>query len=462
MNLPIEFAQTMTEYLGKEEYHQLAEALSCPAPTSVRINSKKAKQEELEILKDTNKVPWCEDGFYLKTRPQFTFDPLFHAGCYYVQEASSMFLSHLLKLYVNKPVVALDLCAAPGGKSTLTLSQLPEGSLLIANEVIRQRANILAENICKWGYSNCIVTNNHTEDFQHFTDTFDLIICDAPCSGEGMFRKDANSISEWSLAHVETCWKRQRDIARNIWGSLKENGLFIYSTCTYNPHEDEETVAWIAHELGAEILSCHPQPEWKLTDKNIHFFPHKTQGEGFFISILRKKGQENAPSPKDMLKGRKNSSLKSKPKRNSATKTPPEIRKWITDNSLFTFFETKGAFRAFPSIHFPLLQQTTNLLKVLHSGILLATIKGKNLQPTQNLALCNNLSLECFPTAEVELPQAIAYLRTEAIQLPSNIPTGYVLITYQNHPLGFAKNIGNRANNLYPPEWKIKSTHVPY
>ena len=203
--LPEDFRRMMTEVLGKEEYKFLAEALSLPAPTSIRINPKKVAAEELAMLKEAERVPWCKDGFYLKERPSFTFDPLFHAGCYYVQEASSMFLAHILKQYVQEPIVALDLCAAPGGKSTLALSELPEGSLLMANEVVRQRANILAENITKWGQSNCIVTNNYAEDFQAFSDVFDLIICDAPCSGEGMFRKDPASIEEWSLANVEVC-----------------------------------------------------------------------------------------------------------------------------------------------------------------------------------------------------------------------------------------------------------------
>ena len=257
----------MTEVLGKEEYDLLAEALAEDAPTSIRRNKKKTlspnlksqtsnlKSQTSNLKPQTSPVPWCEEGFYLSERPSFTLDPLFHAGCYYVQEASSMFLSHVLREYVKEPVVALDLCAAPGGKSTLALSELPEGSMLIANEVVRQRANILAENIIKWGNPSCIVTNNYAEDFQAFGDTFDLIICDAPCSGEGMFRKDPDSIGEWSLANVETCWKRQRDIVRDIWHTLKEGGIFIYSTCTYNPLEDEENVAWIAKTLGAEVLS---------------------------------------------------------------------------------------------------------------------------------------------------------------------------------------------------------------
>jgi len=481
MNLPHDFQQMMTEHLGKEEYDQLAEALSLPAPTSIRRNKKKTPSALMGHLplygenshpdsfpnlqpqpsarrSQASPVPWCEEGFYLSERPSFTLDPLFHAGCYYVQEASSMFLSHVLREYVKEPVVALDLCAAPGGKSTLALSELPEGSLLIANEVVRQRANILAENITKWGQSNCIVTNNYAEDFQAFSDVFDLIICDAPCSGEGMFRKDPASIEEWSLANVEVCWKRQRDIVQNIWHTLKEGGIFIYSTCTYNPLEDEENVAWIAKILGAEVLSCHPLKEWGLTETNTHFYPHRIQGEGFFISVLRKTAEQEGRRKSKGSKGNK-----------SANKIPTELKSWLIGNEVFTILEENEFFRAFPTAHLDLFKQAQQTLKVIHAGIELAsdphvaakpskspTSKLKSLRPAHSLAMSNHLNKEAFPAVEVDQQQAIAYLRTEALQLPADTPRGYVLITYQGHPLGFVKNIGNRANNLYPDEWRIR------
>lgn len=453
MTLPIDFQRMMTEYIGKEEYERLAEALALPAPTSIRINLRKNAQPS-SFHFQLSPVLWCPDGFYLSERPSFTFDPLFHAGCYYVQEASSMFLSHILKQYVNEPVVALDLCAAPGGKSTLALSELPEGSMLIANEVVRQRANILAENIIKWGNPNCIVTNNYAEDFQAFGNTFDLIICDAPCSGEGMFRKDPASIGEWSLANVDTCWRRQRDIVRDIWHTLKEDGIFIYSTCTYNPLEDEENVAWIAKTLGAEVLSCHPLPEWGLTETNTHFFPHRIKGEGFFISVLRKT-MDHGPWTTDNGRRKK---LKDGKKGKITPKIPQELKGWLSENEDFTILEEGDAFRAIPTLHHALYEQVQRNLKVVHAGIELASVKGKNLQPSQSLAMSNCLNKEVFPIAEVDEQQAIAYLRTEALQLPADTPKGYVLITYQGHPLGFAKNIGNRANNLYPAEWRIRKS----
>lgn len=479
MKLPIDFEKEMTEYLGEEEYTKLAEAINTQSPTSIRINRDKCSAQELDFTKDAEAVAWCENGFYLNDRPQFTFDPLLHAGCYYVQEASSMFLSHILKQHFNRendaPIVALDLCAAPGGKSTLTQSMLPKGSLLIANEVMRQRANILAENIIKWGNPNHIVTNSYAQDFQPLGPIFDLIICDAPCSGEGMFRKDPASIEEWSLDNVETCWKRQREIARDIWPTLKDDALFIYSTCTYNPHEDEETVQWIADNLGADILSCSPIHEWGMPDTNIHFFPSKTRGEGFFISILRKKAREEQDGGEYTVDNYRNSDISSGKKakrkdkgskqnsgKNNAVKTPQEIKTWIDNPSYFTFYQDGETFRAFPNAYIDIFEQIKQYVRIVHAGIDIAQLKGKNLQPCHSLALSNSLNRDAFITHDVDYNQAIAYLRTEAIQLNADVSVGYVLITYKGHPLGFVKNIGNRANNLYPSEWKIKSTYIPH
>jgi NOL1/NOP2/fmu family ribosome biogenesis protein len=266
-----------------------------------------------------------------------------------------------------------------------------------------------------------------------------------------MFRKDINSIDEWSLANVEVCWKRQRDIVSNIWHTLKEGGLFIYSTCTYNKKEDEENAAWIAETLGAEILSCFPAPDWSLTATNTHFYPHRTRGEGFFISILRKSAtDEDTPIIHRKKKEKKDT------KKTSVPKIPTELKGWLTSQENFSIFEEKDSFYAFPTEHLDLYRIAKNDLKMLHAGIELATLKGKNLQPCQNLAMSYALNKDAFPIIEADEQQAIAYLRTEALQLPSDTPKGYVLICYQGHPLGFAKNIGNRANNLYPTEWRIR------
>lgn len=473
MKLPQEFIESMTAHLGKDEFDNLSAALQSEPPVSIRFNPEKINAAEIEgMINEHNatRVPWCDLGYYLNERPQFTFDPLLHAGCYYVQEASSMFLWHILSKYIEtrkhcgnlaqepetSPITALDLCAAPGGKSTIALSLLPEDSVLIANEAIRQRSNILAENIIKWGMPNCIVTNNYAEDFKDFTATFDIIICDVPCSGEGMFRKDHNSINEWSASNVAACCKTQKDIVNNIWHTLKEGGLLIYSTCTYNPHEDEENVEWIAKNLGAEILSCNAEEGWHLTEKHTHFYPHIIKGEGFFVSILRKKGNEEKDTgcTANKKKGIKN-------KQQSKSKIPQELRGWINTEGNLTIYEDNGSYRAFPMAHKTILQRAQNSLRIVHSGIELAKPKGKGLQPSHSLAMSTLLNRNAFPHVELTRQQALAYLRTEALTLPEKTPAGYVLLTYKGHPIGFAKNIGNRANNLYPSEWKIRSSHIP-
>lgn len=451
------FIEQMSLLLGNEETQLLQSALSTSSPVSVRVNAEKKGMAEGDA------VPWCPLGVYLKERPSFTFDPLFHAGTYYVQEASSMFLYHVLrKLISNKhssPIIALDLCAAPGGKSTLALSTLPQDSLLIANEVVKPRANILAENLIKWGNPNIIVTNNYAEDFQALGPIFDLIICDVPCSGEGMFRKDPQSILEWSPQNVDICWKRQRSIIQQIWPCLKPGGILVYSTCTYNTLENEENIRWIQHETNAEIFDCEPDANWKITGNLLkgqdfpcyHFFPHRTKGEGFFLSALRKADDDSNIA--NFAKQKRQRYPKQK------TTVPTEIKNWILHSEHFDYFfnDKKQSFYAFPKSYSLILEQAQSSLNVLHSGIQIASIKGKNsLQPSHSLALSNSLKDNCFCQCELTYEQAISYLRTESLTLSADTPNGYVLVTYKSHPLGFVKNLGSRANNLYPSEWRIR------
>lgn len=254
MELPSSFTDYTRALLGVEEYEKLAAALEGEQPVSIRLNEDKLPESSFSLFRSSlEHVPWSAAGYYLDKRLTFTFDPLFHAGCYYVQEASSMFVEQALRRYVGEgPVVMLDLCAAPGGKSTHARSVLPAGSLLVANEVIRNRSQVLAENLTKWGHSGVVVTNNDPADFSSLTDFFDVILTDVPCSGEGMFRKDPVAVSEWSGENVEICWQRQRRIVTDIWPCLKPGGILIYSTCTYNTKENEENIRWIRDEFGAE------------------------------------------------------------------------------------------------------------------------------------------------------------------------------------------------------------------
>jgi 16S rRNA C967 or C1407 C5-methylase (RsmB/RsmF family) len=392
MQLPDDFIQLIRPVFGEERFARFLQALSEEAPVSIRVNPRHSL--ELRTESGESAIPWCRNAFYLSARPNFTFDPLLHAGCYYVQEASSMFLDEVLRQHLpSYPVMALDLCAAPGGKSTLMRSALPDGSVLYSNEPIPKRASILLENVEKWGYEHHIVTNCYPKDYKKSKLQFDVILCDVPCSGEGMFRKDPDSIKEWSLQHVQQCQQLQRDIVSNAWQCLVPGGLLIYSTCTYNTREDEENVRWMMEEFDAEPLSVHTEAEWSITGSLLEgftapvyrFIPGYTKGEGLFMAVMRKKGERQS-------------------------------RKFqIKENSL------------------------------LHQ------LPKHRLDTTETQ----------YPQAELSYTQSIAFLRGEALVLSPDVPRGIVTVTFKGYPLGQVKNIGNRANNLYPKEWRIRSTHIP-
>jgi 16S rRNA C967 or C1407 C5-methylase (RsmB/RsmF family)/NOL1/NOP2/fmu family ribosome biogenesis protein len=461
MNLPQSFVERTRQLLGDEQYPLFEQALGTEVPVSIRPNRMKCN---LPVAGEP--VPWAPSGVYLEKRPTFTFDPLFHAGCYYVQEASSMFVERVLREYVQEPVVMLDLCAAPGGKSTLCRSALPEGSLLVANEVMRNRSQILAENLMKWGHPEVVVTNNDPADFTDLTHLFDVILTDVPCSGEGMFRKDQVAVDEWSLENVDICWQRQRRILSDIWPALKPGGLLIYSTCTFNREEDEDNVVWIARELGADMLEVPVEEAWGITGNLIgdsfpvyRFLPHKVKGEGFFLAVLRKHaGEVETVEPRAEKKKKGGKDVKGKAPQLSV---PKEAKDWLQIPGDYQLTINGTNVQAFPKLHetvYTLLQQ---YVKVIHAGITLGEMKGKDLIPHHSLAMSTALADGAFPKAEVTYEQAIAYLRKESLVLDAGIPRGYVLLTYQNIPLGFMKNIGNRANNLYPQEWRIRSGYLP-
>ena len=293
MQLPVEFETRMKSMLGTEGYAAFSASLNHPAQSAFRPNKAKGAQSADHL----ESVPWSSTGKYLCQRPAFTFDPLFHAGVYYVQEPSSMFIEQALHS-IDNPCRVLDLCASPGGKSTLLRSLLPDNVLLVCNEPIKLRAQVLLENMLKWGHSSVIVTNNYPKDFARLTGFFDVIAADVPCSGEGMFRKDNPAISEWSPANVSACAERQMEIVRDVWPALTDGGYLIYSTCTYNPDENERNVERICKELEAEAVEIPVNESWGITGNLLtgasfpayHFLPSRTRGEGFFLALIRKKG----------------------------------------------------------------------------------------------------------------------------------------------------------------------------
>ena len=388
--LPIDFTDMARRTMGEERFDCYLKAFETDAPVSIRLNPEKAK----ELTADGERVPWCRNAYYLPQRPNFTYDPLLHAGCYYVQEAGSMFLDTVMQQWVpDAPVVMIDFCAAPGGKSLLARTALAAGSVLFSNEPMRNRANILAENVEKWGYADHFVTNNFPRDYRRAKMIADVVLCDVPCSGEGMFRKDEATIREWSMQNVEKCARLQREIVADAWSCLADGGLFIYSTCTFNTHENEENIQWMMDELGAEVLPVKVDAAWNITGSLLdgfsqpvyRFIPGISKGEGLFLCVLRKGGAwQQGHSLKSLRKSQQNLNI----------------------------------------IYCPKAQP--DMVKV-----------------------------------EVNYQQAMAYLRHEAITLGADVPRGMVGICFEGHLLGLAKNIGNRANNLYPKEWKIRTTYIP-
>ncbi len=497
--IPQAFQQQMCALLGDNEAGALCTALSSGnQPTSIRTNPFKPLKDGENLFRQTDNavspsyiavsptlrpVPWCSSGSYLSERPSFAHDPLWHAGAYYVQEAASMFIAQAYKIIestfstgkaMESPLKMLDLCAAPGGKSTLWRSLLPDEALLVANEPIRQRAQILAENLTKWGHPHTFVTQAFPDAFTSLEDTFDIIATDVPCSGEGMFRKDEQAREEWSPAAVISCADRQRDILTSVWPALKEGGFCVYSTCTFNREENEDLVAWACDTLGAELVEIPTDPAWNIagdtTGRNLpvyHFFPHRTEGEGLFLALLRKKTQDVGESllggdtflSSKWEKTQGSRAAKGK-KRGDTPSTKPNatLLSWLHNAEDFTFqCSEAGVWTAVPTRFAEIREQLANVAPLLIGGIEIAAEKGKKLIPQHALAMSIAASSSAFPRVEIARNLALAYLHREAITLPAEAPRGYVLLTYRGLPLGFANNLGNRANNLYPNEWRLRN-----
>lgn len=457
--LPPLFIDRMQRLL-RDDYAAFEQAVvDTESPVSIRFNSDKSV---IDVTAYPS-VAWSGGvGFYLPQRPAFTFDPLLHAGAYYVQEAASMFLGEVIRQWIHQPVKYLDLCAAPGGKTTHALSLLPQGSLVVGNEYVRTRAAILAENVTKWGAPFSVVTNNSAADWGAYTHFFDVVATDVPCSGEGMFRKDSEAITEWSPAAVTACAARQRDILSNVWNALRPGGLLIYSTCTYNIEENEAMIAFLVEQYGAEPLPVIIRPEWGISsalqgDMPVYrFMPYRTKGEGLFMALLRKPDDVVA----DTL-SRRNRKEKLAKKSGKMPQIPSIVKQWLKCPDDYEWQVEENTIVAYPRPYAEDILRMRRDFHLLQAGIAVATVKGKDYIPTHALALSQAFNSAAFPHYEADYSQAISYLRREAITLPLGVPTGYVVVTYRGFPLGWVKNIGSRANNLYPQEWRIRTTYTP-
>jgi NOL1/NOP2/sun family putative RNA methylase len=451
MNLPPPLLRDLSESNGCDTTAFLL-AHATPPPVSVRQNSAKPTSQ----FDACEAVAWCTSGRYLPQRPIFTLDPLFQAGTYYVQEASSMFLHHALSTLLdpNEHYRVLDLCAAPGGKSTLIANWLSADSLLVANEVIKSRANVLADNLSRWGTLNAVVTNNDPADFGRVGGYFDVMVIDAPCSGSGLFRKEPEAIAEWSEQAVKLCVQRQQRILADAWEALAEDGILLYSTCSYSVAENEGMADWICQTFGVESLSLDVPNEWgiqatrspKHQAQGYRFYPHCLRGEGFFMAAFRK--TEGSYHRQRSFKQERTKSFKQE---------KAILSQWVSNVEDLVWTEKNGEYYALNPLHyddFQLLQKNFYLRK---AGVRLGKLSPRELIPDHDLALSQLPINQAVQRLDLPLELAIRYLRKDELQ-PDDLPhtyLGWVLMCYQGKGLGWAKILPNRLNNYYPKEWRI-------
>jgi NOL1/NOP2/sun family putative RNA methylase len=448
MILPKPFIDQMQSLLG-DEYTPFEASLSTASPASIRYNPFK-NVDRLE----GKLVPWAENAIYLAERPEFSQDPFWHSGAYYVQEAGSMFTAHLVNQLLPRlenPVV-LDLCAAPGGKSTHLASILFNKGLLVSNEVVRTRLNILQENLIKWGLPNCVITNNDPANFARTPNFFDIVVVDAPCSGEGLFRKQADAVDEWSEKQVEFCSARQRRILEDIWPSIRPGGFLVYSTCTYNQKENEDNVRWITEHYDTAPVHFEIDPLWNVSIENnklfssFRFYPHKTSTEGFFITVLQKQ-EEDYRNPNLHTKYPYFSRL--------TREEGPRLKNWYLDENIQMMKQPNGIINLLPTQFYAEIEVIAQKLKVVYCGTEMCEIKGKDTNPMQSFGNSVLLNKENFSVVEVDLENALLYLAKSDFKV--DCPIGHNLICFKNMPLGWIKNMPNRINNYYPQEWRLRN-----
>lgn len=443
------FPEDFVKRIHNQKYadaEALLQALAEPSPVSIRLNPLKWSHIPLY----SEQVPWSGNGFYLKSRPSYTLDPLYHSGCYYPQEASGMFLEQLIKQTCGTTgnLRILDLCAAPGGKSTLLSEIIGKDSLLISNDAIKSRSVVLAETLTKWGAGNFLVTQNDPSAFSRLPGYFDIIVVDAPCSGEGMFRSKI-AASEWSRSNTVHCVERQKRILLDVWPALKENGILIYSTCTFNPGENEENIKWFTSKEKAECLRIDVSLFKGITEIDFQgifgygFYPDKVMGEGFFISAIKKtSGQE-----KRVVKSQKRPDL-------LPSKSDIKIEEEWTNFSKDNLFKWGDEVFAVPCSLEEYLYLYGNL-KIIKAGTKVFSVKNKNYLPSHELALSTGLKKAAFRAIDVDLSSALKYMKRDTLKI-SIAARGWNLLTYKGVSIGFINNLGTRINNYFPVEWRIR------
>jgi 16S rRNA C967 or C1407 C5-methylase (RsmB/RsmF family)/NOL1/NOP2/fmu family ribosome biogenesis protein len=429
-----------------------------PSPTSIRFNSLKYNPIELDALQQQicpgtawQPVPWCASGWYLPSRPSFILDPLWHAGLYYVQEASSMFIEQVYRQHAGSLTAprVLDACAAPGGKSTHLLSLMGQEGLLVSNEAIRSRVPVLSENLQRWGGTNSVITSNDPRSFHSLPGFFDIVVVDAPCSGSGLFRKDPDARKEWSDDHVRMCGARQQRILADLWDTLKEGGLLIYATCSYSVEENETIVDTLCSNFSVETLKVDCPPSWGITEVltpasgayGYRFYPNRIKGEGFFISCMRKIGHSLPDS------------LHIRPSKQAVKKEWEPLLKWIRNPNDYSFMTLGDTIRALPATLASNIDQLSAALYVRESGISLGQLMHEELIPDAGFAL-SSLPSEAVPRLTLTKEQALAYLRKDELHA-GEAPKGWALVQFERWPLGWVKVLPGRINNYYPKHWRV-------
>jgi len=429
----------------------LLEALTDPSPVSIKLNPRKWTRKP----EDSVPVQWAENGFYLESRPSYTLDPLFHAGCYYPQEASSMFIEQVIRQHADLTgqIKVLDLCGAPGGKSLHLSDLIGRNNLLVSNEVIKSRASVLAESLTKWGAANAIVTQSDPSAFGSLPGYFDIILVDAPCSGEGMFRTEV-ARNEWSVSNTAHCSERQKRILSDIWPALKQNGILIYSTCTFNPGENEENIKWLTENKKSESLSLAVSSFKGIREidyngiKGYGFYPDKIRGEGFFISVLRKTEYQEVEN----FRSRKTTDLR------PLRKETEGIKKWtkIPGDRMLKWSNDIWGLPCNMDEYTMLFSN----LRIIKAGVRICTIKKDDFLPSHELVMSSELEQNSLPSEEAEYQDAIAFLRRDNLSLRFN-QKGWNILKYMGVNMGLINNIGSRLNNYYPIEWRIRMDHQP-
>ena len=449
--LPVAFTERMRKRLGAEEAERLFVALDSVSPVAVRLNPAKCGEEG--VWSDGEVIAWSKNGRKLKERPSFTLDTAFHAGAYYVQEAASQFIDHIISHEKLQGKRVLDMCSAPGGKTTIYSTAVGEEGLVVANEYVRSRANILADNVRKWGMGNVLVTNNAPEHIAQFEGWFDLVAVDAPCSGEGMFRKEEVAREDWSEEAVKMCAARQLSIVRDAWQSLKCGGLFIYSTCTFNEDEDEGLLRAFIEEVG-EVFEPSQRVEieesWGVVRGEVgpfqtfRFFPHKTDSEGLFVAVARKAEPTTQRTPKARKRVMQEVDKNSK----------KELMRYLQQSENYTFAMVADTIYAYRAEQFKAVQALSEGLTAICSGVAMGQIFKGKLKPDWALSQYVGFERKAVAVEEVDEARALDYLRKRDIAV-GDMAEGINLITHKGRALGFAKRVGARCNNLYPNSLKI-------